>query len=234
MGRFSNGPVWAESLPGEIGLTENPANNFAVGGAQSDGTNVNGPFPGLQTQVSDYLTGSPVASDTALYVVWAGANDYLGGGQTDPNVVIGNLSTAVTDLATAGATNFLVPNLPDLGDTPGGQASGNPTGLNMLVAGHNAGLAAEMANLETTLGVTITILDVNALFVDILADPAMFGFTDVTNPCFDGMTAPCTMPDESLFWDAIHPTAAAHSQLATLAAASLPGMTAVENWTLYE
>jgi phospholipase/lecithinase/hemolysin len=235
MGRFSNGPTWAELLPAEISLTENPDNNFAFGGARSDGLNVNGGgLPGLQTEVSSYLSASPFADQTALYIVWAGANDYLGGGVTDVNQVVGNLSTAVTNLANANARYFLVPNLPNLGDTPGGAASGDPMGLNTLTGAHNAALSAEMANLETTLGVDITILDVNTLFADILANPGMFGFTDVTTPCFVTPNPPCATPDSSLFWDAIHPTAAAHQILAQEAALVLPTPTAVENWTLYE
>ncbi|HEV2208290.1 MAG TPA: hypothetical protein VG167_05905 [Verrucomicrobiae bacterium] len=34
-GRYSNGPLWAEYLSGELGLPYNPANSFAVSGSRT-------------------------------------------------------------------------------------------------------------------------------------------------------------------------------------------------------
>src|ERR1051325_6177463 len=42
LGRFSNGPVWVEDLAERLGV---PLDDFAVGGANTDTTNINGPLP---------------------------------------------------------------------------------------------------------------------------------------------------------------------------------------------
>ncbi|OKH27055.1 SGNH/GDSL hydrolase family protein [Chroogloeocystis siderophila] len=58
----------------------------------------------------------------ALCVLWAGANDYIilppELRTTDTQAVVNNLSNALTTLIGAGARNLIVPNLPDLGNTP--------------------------------------------------------------------------------------------------------------------
>ena len=51
-----------------------------------------------------------------------------------------------------------------------------------------------------------------------VANPAAFGFTNVTDSCLIGGPfiggIPCATPEAHLFWDAIHPTTAAHAILA--------------------
>src|SRR4051794_18523441 len=93
-GRFSNGPVYAESLAAGLGLptvvrsTSSGGSDFAYGGAKTTGTT------GLDSlviqdvddQVSQYLS-SRTANGTTLYVVFAGANDLLKG-QTDMSVPV--------------------------------------------------------------------------------------------------------------------------------------------------
>jgi phospholipase/lecithinase/hemolysin len=44
-------------------------------------------------------------------------------------------------------------------------------------------------------------------------DPAAYGFTDVTDPCFNGISV-CANPSQYLFWDGFHPTTAADTILA--------------------
>lgn len=161
-----------------------------------------------------------------LVVVWAGANDYVLGGVTDPTGPIGNIGNAVRQLQRAGGEQFLLLNLPDLGNTPLGQAT-NPDGLNQLTRAHNAALAGSVRQLERRLDVDITVVDVNALFADILARPGHFGFANVTIPCL-GLdrqpTGACpteAAADATLFWDVLHPTRAAHAILAEVAADTL-------------
>jgi outer membrane lipase/esterase len=40
-----------------------------------------------------------------------------------------------------------------------------------------------------------------------VANPAAYGFTDVTDACFDGTTV-CANPSQYLFFDSFHPTTA--------------------------
>jgi phospholipase/lecithinase/hemolysin len=56
--------------------------------------------------------------------------------------------------------------------------------------------------------------DTAAVLADITANPAAYGLTNVTDPCFDSeadVPGPaCTDPEHYLFFDSFHPSAAAH------------------------
>ena len=98
-GRFSNGPVWIEQLAADLGmLAPTPSslggNNFAWGGAQTGtGSSAAPVVPNVREQVGLYLA-TEVVSPTALYVLWAGANDFFIG-ETDPCIPAGNMAAAV-------------------------------------------------------------------------------------------------------------------------------------------
>lgn len=226
-GRFSNGPIWLEYLADKLGIpadrnpATNRATNFAVGGATTGTANTIQPlisFPvaglnGIQQQVSD----NPITNPNALYVLWGGANDYLGGGITDPTVTVGNLSIQIQTLIGRGATNILVPNLSNLGELPVTLNTLNSAPLNNLTQFHNLGLAASINSLsQSNSGVNLRLLDVNSLFNQIVANPADAGFDNVTSQCIT-TTSVCGTPDTYLFWDDIHPTTAGHRLIGELA-----------------
>jgi phospholipase/lecithinase/hemolysin len=237
-GRFSNGPIWVDALANKLGLApalvtelaggakSSDGINFAFGGATSGTNNVAGPLPGLQTEINFFKSGlaatNQSADSEALYIVWAGGNDYLGGGVTDPTGPISNISTAVTSLFNVGARNFLVANLPDLGKAPVGLSGGIAVsnGLNQLTGFHNLGLSQSLAELSKSLtGINLKSLNINSLFNDVITNKEKFGFTNVTDSCLTNKV--CDNPDSYLFWDAIHPTAAGHKLVADLAFAAL-------------
>lgn len=242
-GRFSNGPIWIEQLASGLGLTYNPATNFAIGGATTGTNNTlldnlipglplpGNPLglPGLQTQVDNFVTASLQADPNALYVIWAGANDYFGDDVTDPAIPVSNLANAVTSLNSVGARNFLVVNLPDLGQTPGSRGNENvSTLLDVLTIGHNAGLANTLNTLGRQPGINITALNVNSLFRGALTNPGEFGLTNVTDACLNISAGTlCSNPDEFLFWDNIHPTTRVHSIIAQTALSTLRSTTSV-------
>ncbi|NNG05972.1 MAG: autotransporter domain-containing protein [Inquilinus sp.] len=181
--------------------------------------------------------GSRALGEDDLIVVWAGANDYLRDAippETEPTIPVGNIGTAVRRLHDAGGENFLVFNLPDLGAIPLADtiAAGSPGAdlfLTALTDTHNALLAAEMADLRRGDDIEITLVDVNATFAAILADPARFGFDNVEQSCLFSGPA-CTTPDTWLFWDDLHPTAAGHAVVADVAAATLLGNREGPRW----
>jgi outer membrane lipase/esterase len=220
-GRFSNGPVWIEGFSTELKLPAGTTNNFGVGGATSGtGNTINVALPGLTTQLDGFLLLSPTVNPNQLFVIWAGANDYLGGGITNPATVVGNLSTATQRLIGAGAQQIVVPNLPDLGKIPAGLANpAQSAGLTQLTTAHNSGLRASLQALsQANPNLSIVPTDMAALFNAVTTNPARFGFNNVTEPCLNTATgAVCATPDTSLFWDPLHPTAAGHRLISAYA-----------------
>jgi len=228
-GRFSNGPLWVEDLAPKLGLTYTPQTNFAFAGATTGTLNTTvSVLPGLQQEVNGFAAAIPAADPNALYVVWAGANDYVGGGQTDPSIPVSNLATAIQTLVGIGAKEILVPNLPDLGKLAGPRL--DPTtsaGLTLLSTAHNNLLAQTLGLLEPTLGsgVNLIPLDIYGLFNNVSANPTAFGFTNTTQSCLfppplqnPGMIfTVCSNPNQYLFWDDLHVTASAQALIGDLA-----------------
>jgi len=95
-GRFSNGPVWVEYLAGADLLDATLINN-AYAGATTDG----GSVPSVKQQVSTYVAAASALPD-ALYIIWIGANDFLGGG-SDFETSADNVGYALDELATFGS-----------------------------------------------------------------------------------------------------------------------------------
>ncbi|KAM3100973.1 SGNH/GDSL hydrolase family protein [Phormidesmis sp. 146-12] len=254
-GRFSNGPVWVEGLASKLGKTVTTENNFAFGGARTGSDNgLNPLFPGLQQQVGSFTAKNTQADGDALYILWAGANDYLNdqlnfaadgvAGTTIGNAVT-NLSTAITDLAKVGAKNFLIPNLPDLGKIPQFNKNPNPlipSGLSAITQGHNTALSLALQSLSANpnLGLNLISLDVFSLVNQAINNPASLGYTNVTDPCLNAQpplfSGDCGTPDQYLFWDNLHPTAKGHQQIGDLAYSVLqskaPGKSVPESSTV--
>jgi phospholipase/lecithinase/hemolysin len=240
-GRFSNGPNWVDYLAEDLGLNPVPVTtialdvlptegiNFAFGGATTGRDNTIDPrLPGLQQETTTFQgllaqTGQP-ADPNALYIVWGGANDYLPTESTTftpyttPDPSINNLSFALNSLVQAGAKNLMVVNLPDLGKLPLTRNTPISDDLTNLAEAHNA----QLTTLTQSLGadINLTSVDVNTLFASAINNPAQFGFTNVTDACFNNSTV-CDRPNEYLFWDGIHPTTATHNVIADLAFNSL-------------
>jgi phospholipase/lecithinase/hemolysin len=65
-------------------------------------------------------------------------------------------------------------------------------------------------------GIDIIPFDANALITAIVNNPGLYGLTNVTDACVTPNVPPftCQTPDEYLFWDGIHATAAAHTLVA--------------------
>ncbi|HVT29263.1 MAG TPA: SGNH/GDSL hydrolase family protein [Lacipirellulaceae bacterium] len=228
-GRFSNGPTYADSLAVGLGLSplggsRDGGNDFAYGRAKTSGTGL--PYSlvvrDIDDQVSDYL-GSRTVSATALYLIFAGANDLLQG-QADVNVPVNNISQDLSQLYADGARKFLVLNLPPLGYTPHYNTS--PTDLakaNAITQQFNAALSTMLDGFQSSNpAASVFRFDVAALISQALADPEAFGLVNVTNSAAPGLSYGATSydtsqivpnPNQYLFWDDVHPTAAVHAIL---------------------
>ncbi|MDO8706740.1 MAG: SGNH/GDSL hydrolase family protein [Sulfuricaulis sp.] len=240
--RFSNGPVAVQYLAPLLGLPVDNSKNYAQGGATTGFVNVlnasSGGFipssalTGVRGQVNDYLDRTSSADANALYIVWAGPNDLMRSLENpatfNPAAAIGNalgnLSTAITDLNNAGAQHFLVPNLPDLGKAPRFNGTSSQLGGTLLSGVFDQQLAAMLGQLKTDLQADIMSFNTFGLLNSVVANPAKYGFGNVTRPCLANLACIIDpgIADRYLFWDPIHPTTRGHELLALAMASSLP------------
>lgn len=241
-GRFSDGPVWIDHLAAGLALPDGalPAllggTNFAFGGARTGGI---GTIPSTAAQVSALWlpTHAGAVDPDALYVLVAGGNDMrdarsafgttsaadTAGRRAAAELAIGNLAGTLEVLATNGARNVLVANLPDLGVTPEAVGLGLVDASNDASAQFNS-LIPTLLSAGTTRGLTMHLLDLDGLFEDVLDDAlnnssARFGIANLTSPC--GLFVPSGGPNcaVSLFSDRLHPSAVAHRLIAERALA---------------
>ena len=243
-GRFSNGPVAFEYLwrllkqnpsaqiwPSMMfaSPSQNGAINYAFGGATSgNSSKTPGGFsvPGLLGQVEAFrfsLFGRkpPLRS---LFGIWIGANDYAQAVPTSPQTVIGNIKIAIQRLYRVGGRQFIVLNMPNLGQTPLAQAQGLGAALGGLSLVHNGLLSQAVSELSSSLpGIRISTVDVFAL------QQSVFGLTYGSVPALGLLSPgaesclllnPASCPDVPLaltepffYWDVEHPTTYVHGIL---------------------
>jgi len=235
-GTYSNGPVWATSFAAQLGVPMSAmpslsgmGTDFAFGGAKTsvDGPANQGGFPySLNTQVSMALGAySGQLPSSALYVVAGGGNDAraalqsLGANPSFAQIVAGisqvsaafaiDVGNIVDRLQAAGATNIVVWNAPNLGAAPAVRAQGVGA-VNLATLMTSSMNAALDYRLSTEAGVQT--FDLFGMVGQIAANPGAYGLNNVTNAC--GAAINNCDPATALFWDGIHPTAAAHLLLA--------------------
>ena len=217
MGRFSNGPVAAEYLAQGLNV---PLTDWAWGGATTGVGNIADGgdqthlgllgLPGMTT--SFLATKGSITQQMAqnsLFMVWGGPDDFTANGLSTQtaDVAVNDLLSIVGGLKSIGVQHILVPGMPDLGVTPEYIKNGLGQQGSQLSAYFNAKLVAGLQ------GSGVTYFDTYALLDAVVADPQKYGFSNVTDPCFDGLNV-CNDPDGYLFWDDIHPTTHAHQLLA--------------------
>ncbi|MGN8159211.1 SGNH/GDSL hydrolase family protein [Salinisphaera sp. SWV1] len=209
-------------------------------------------LPAQRTTFDSVTHNGANAKTGALYTLWIGANDLdaltssaLSGPiqplqiNTDLSQAIANISNFVNDLAGDGMQNLLALNVPDLSKTPNAiAATGNDAAklalIRSLTADFNASLSQALNALAQADGFALTQVDTFSALDQAVADPAAYDFTNVTDPCWTGnftSAAPgsvCSDPSQYLFWDGLHPTAAAHQIIADAAAAALSARAVAE------
>jgi phospholipase/lecithinase/hemolysin len=227
-GRFSNGKLWVEYAADALHMVILPGDNYAVAGATTGRFNVNNgtgglTFPGLQHQIDSFQAHhAPQDAKDALFVVWAGANDFFAGlaTGTPPETLISNgvyhTALAIVRLKQSGAQHILVLNVPDLGVTPFARSSGAGAAITQLGAAYNAVLAGTLDTMAAN-GIPTIRADSFATLDAMATRPDEFGFTNVTQP----FLATGGNAAEFLFWDSVHPTTLGHAVLAQEALHSL-------------
>lgn len=167
-------------------------------------------------QITDYLSTHPKINNRTLFIVWGGAVDVLYA--TSPTDVINASFRQVLNiqrLIDAGATQFLVANVPPLGLIP--RLNGSPT----IALSASEGAALFNSYLKTGVSVLkdfywfrhlkVYQLDTFRLLDSIVAAPSAYSLNNV-NAAAQGQLL--VDPDTYLFWDDIHPTTRGHNILA--------------------
>jgi len=249
-------PLWTSWLAQRYGLSSTPANqggnNYAeVGARVAENPGVPGNFPPtagatpVVTQIAQFLARGPL-DPGALYSVWGGGNDLFTqfdlvvAGQITAAQLQANMTLAaaqlvggVAELQSAGARNLLVFNLPDAGKSPDGVSAGQAATINQIVSLYNAAINAGLDQL----GGNVIRVNTYALFNEIMADPARYGFSNWTSAACTSVVAgrvyspfctPQTLvspeaPETYVFADGSHPTTATHRIVAQLVASMIEG-----------
>lgn len=242
-GRFSDGPVWVETLASGLGFAAQSTasflggNNYAFGGARM---NSSLPVPGVIQQMGGLWAPShPSADPNALYVVVGGGNDMRdarsafttnsaadqAGRQAAAQAAAGNLVNSLGFLASRGAKDVLISSLPDLGATPEAALLGLQFSSTDVTQRFNAQMAFVMSA-GASFGLNMHFLDMAALSASVVDDAlnhggATYGITNVFTPCGAFAGSIGIGCDVSLFSDALHPSARAHGLIGRAALAAV-------------
>ena len=249
-GRYTNGPVWVQDLAASLGLgpitpSLTGGTDYAYGGAQTGTTPVHTANPtDLSAQLTQFQGAVPHPAASALYTLWIGANDLftiLGTPQITPaaaiidaNAAIANVATFVSGLAKDGAKTLVLVTVPDLGKVPDITAQGvaASAAASQLSAYFDQALVSTVDGIASATGMTLDIVNSYAVIDAAVANPSAYGYSNVTAPCWTGnFTDPASgtvcasseaAQNQYLFWDGVHPTAAAHQVLGQAFAAAVP------------
>jgi phospholipase/lecithinase/hemolysin len=264
---FTNGPVAVQVVASALGLNADPSmwlhytgpntppsvsvstsgTNYAFVAATAAASSLGGQstYINLPQQIDAYVTHSGGTADPgALYTVFIGGNDVInatdsGGGLSAITTGVAAEVAAVQTLASAGARNLLVVNVPNVGTTPH-FAQDEPSLVATATAysqRYDSLLASGLAGLALPTGTSLTQFDLYTAEQAILANPSAYGLTDVTDPCYldapilTKTTQACGANAENIgtfaFWNPLHPTATVHAILGQDILAALGDVTPV-------
>jgi phospholipase/lecithinase/hemolysin len=243
-GRFSNGNVWVQDLAQLLGMhpikaSLNGGTDFAYGGAETGQETLHTVNPlDLPSQFAQFLVDDPHPLANALYTLSIGANDVIdaisayasnpSGALTDITQAVGNERSFIQRLASDGAKNFVILNVPDLGKTPA--EAGDAATASKLSALYDSDLQSALQGLVAKDHLSIHLVDAYSLIDEAVADPSKYGLKNVTTPVWTGnyenpfsghLNAVGSAQNSYLFFDTLHPTATGHLAVAHDAFASL-------------
>ena len=247
-GRFSNGNVWVQDLAQNMGLPPlqpslRGGTDYAYGAGQTGASAVHSENPiDLPSQLAQFGLNTPNPSPNALYTVWAGSYDVVtiaNSAETSTQQAatvqqaVNNEVQAIDGLIAHGARDLVVMGVPDLGVTPYERARpGTAAASSTLAQDYNADLGAALRTIVASGAASVDYVNTYALLDAAVANPAAYGFSNVTQPVWTGgltpgsggtLNATGTAQNGYLFFDDLHPTAEGHALLAAAVTNSLTG-----------
>lgn len=235
--RLSNGLLFDELLAARYGAPLTPSRfggtNFAYSSARTGpiaGTTQS--VPNMVAQLDQYLASVNYQSNPQyLYIVDGVAfgndiKDAFALSATDPTAptkvltgAVTNIVTIVNRLAASGARYIVLTNSTDVGKTPYVQAAGPATAAaaTQLSLTFNGALAQQLPAIRATFpDLNLYVVDVAGFAAQAAANPAAFGYTNVTQACFNDLLpnqTPCATPGTYFYWDTFHGTATTNNNI---------------------
>jgi phospholipase/lecithinase/hemolysin len=224
-GRFSNGDVWSSQFGQFMGNTMSPGrgsasgNNRAYGGAHSGSGTYLLVIPNVGKQVDDYLQNRQINANE-LVIIWCGGNDFVHSSEQDTQQIVDDIDSHITKLTSAGATEFLVLELPPLDTVPRVNEENDEAGVIAMherILDFNTKLHSMLNDTVSTTSLTIHRGMSWQMFDTVYNNPSYFGLTNVTHPACDHDGYTCENGDtiaanaeEYIYFDKMHPTMTMH------------------------
>jgi len=260
--RFSNGYNFADIVSMNLGQGASKAygypvppytyfyggTNFSYGGAQTrdDGHGTPGHSPSFQDQLALFAaSGKTIGADDTVLITFGGndiqqellkklSNPAYVSDFTATNTALQN---GIAALVSAGARNIVVTGEADVGQIPRitqyGSAALNALGSS-LSDSLNASFRARTQAAAAATKLNIQFFDLLAFEHNLLSNAAANGFTNTTDPCLNEDTGQLANPTCAgyLYFDRIHPTAAAHQLIGNAISAQITGVPEVATWAM--
>ena len=199
-------PVAPEVLAALLGVDLKPVytvggTNYAIGGARVVQPTPTSPLAiPIATQIDNYLAAGGTFNSGDVVYIQGGGNDFFAfaaGGASDPTLLTGAataLAAQVARLEAAGADRIITMSI-----------QSDNAGLDLFNQTYKAALAAQGAN--------VLFFDTAGLFNEIVANPGVFGITNITDTACTGSSLTCGPEDyvspnanrTYLFADDVHP-----------------------------
>lgn len=202
LGRFSNGPTWAEHV-GKHFYNKYYIDYkiYAVGGATAILHKPTKDFIApmlLDLEIDQYLADTALKNKSkTLAAIWIGSNDYLFDMKADPETlttqVVDKISASIQTLIKHDVHQFLLINLPDLGRIPFAEEQNAAPRFHLLAQLHNQKLDAALNALKKTYpDVKFSFMNIYDVFTDVMNHPEKYNalyhvnITDTTTACWAG------------------------------------------------
>ncbi|WP_257281558.1 autotransporter domain-containing protein [Endozoicomonas sp. ISHI1] len=246
---FSDKTLYNQNIAGTMRLDLSPSvtggNNFAVSGNSSEeillSITSDSPYTPLnpeqffqaQKQNTFFMRNQGQADKKAMYMVLGGSNDvvFVVHQLRTPREVAQNMVGSVNALQSYGARYIVLLNVPNLGETPGGERelSGTRDQLSMASKAIDDAVLTELQKSSAN----IFYMNLSGLVTEVSDNAAAFGFIDLSSENTDitcmvkgePIGVPCRAPDQggdqrerittgvaqkSIFWDGLHPSSVMH------------------------
>jgi len=224
-GRYTNGEVWSTQFGQFMGVSMTPGrgsgngNNRAYSGAHAGEGSYLFVIPNVGKQVDDYLQNHQINANE-LVVIWCGGNDFVHSDEQDTQQIVDYIDSHMNQLSNAGATEFLVLELPPLDTVPRINEENDADGVAAMherILDFNMKLHSMLDTKVNSSSLTIHRGMSWEMFDTVYNNPSYFGLTNITHPACEHDGFSCDNGDtiapnaeEYIYFDKMHPTLTMH------------------------